>query len=207
MFGRVLNVANELVRRHTLATGVCTAAVKGAAAEATSQMIVGHPFEADRTIAFGLWNGAYCGGFAFWLYNVQFPARWPLVLANGLAHPRARLHTALMVGADNFIFTPFFCLPSYYAFHSLVESAHRGLDAGFVRRGLERYRDEFVPTVQLSLSLWIPIHTLTFSVVPTHLRVHWSACCSFLTLMCFSALQGKLERARPHASHEGTSGE
>ena len=45
--------------------------------------------------------------------------------------------------------------------------------------------------------MWIPIHFLTFGgVVPQHLRVHFTAVCSFFTLAAMSALQGRLEKRR-----------
>ena len=64
---------------------------------------------------------------------------------------------------------------------------------------------DFPPTDQLSAalhfppqwSMWIPIHFLTFGgVVPQHLRVHFTAVCSFFTLAAMSALQGRLEQRR-----------
>jgi hypothetical protein len=51
--------------------------------------------------------------------------------------------------------------------------------------------------MSLTWSMWIPIHFLTFGgVVPQHLRVHFTAVCSFFTLAAMSALQGRLEERR-----------
>jgi hypothetical protein len=46
--------------------------------------------------------------------------------------------------------------------------------------------------------MWVPIHFVTFGgIIPQHLRVHFTAVCSFFTLMMTSKLQGWLEKQRP----------
>ena len=64
---------------------------------------------------------------------------------------------------------------------------------------LRRYAAEARETLQLSWSLWIPIHTVTFSLVPVPLRTHFSAAMSFVTLTAMSALQCSLESRRDEA--------
>ena len=56
--------------------------------------------------------------------------------------------------------------------------------------------DEAKETLTLTWALWIPIHCLTFSVVPVPLRTHFVAGYSFCTLTCMSFLQASLERRR-----------
>ena len=65
-----------------------------------------------------------------------------------------------------------------------------------VRDALRTYGNEFWSCMSLTWSLWIPIHCVTFSIVPQHLRVHFSAVCSFFTLAAMSVLQGRLEKRR-----------
>ena len=76
----------------------------------------------------------------------------------------------------------------------------RGVDgrgARVLRRKIaRRYADEAKETLALTWALWIPIHCLTFSVVPVPLRTHFVAACSFCTLTCMSFLQASLERRR-----------
>ena len=202
---RLALAANALAKKHSFLTGVAFATSKGVLADVVSQTALQRDVEynVDRTLAFGLWNGLYCGGVTYLIYGRLFPLLMPLTLASGARHPLARRFTLAMVAFDNFVATPLLCLPTYYVCMLALES--RGASAAsspgaVASRGLERYRSEWKETLGLTWALWIPIHSLTFSVVPVHLRVHWTAACSFATLMCMSVLQGALEARRGRAA-------
>ena len=63
----------------------------------------------------------------------------------------------------------------------------------------ELTRERRVPRLAgLTWGMWVPIHFVTFGgIIPQHLRVHFTAVCSFFTLMMSSKLQGWLEKQRP----------
>ena len=103
-----------------------------------------------------------------------------------------------MVAIDNFVSSPWFFIPSYYIVREALRVGSDALcDPGrVVRDALRTYGNEFWSCMSLTWSLWIPIHCVTFSIVPQHLRVHFSAVCSFFTLAAMSVLQGRLEKRR-----------
>lgn len=187
-------------RQQPFITGVAFAGSKGALADLVSQSLLQDgDYKPSRTLAFGLWNALYCGAVVYALYSVLLPRVLPLVLASGARHPRAALHTVLSVGFDNFLATPFLCLPTYYFCHTAVEASwqERRRPLELASNSLQLYASEAYETLLLSWSLWIPIHFATFTVIPPPLRAHWSAACSFVTLTFMSLLQSTLERRRP----------
>ena len=182
---------------------MATAGTKGALADLSSSFLLQDgDVRPARTAAFALWNATYCGLAVYGMYSVWLPRVLPLVTASGARHPRATAHTALSVGFDNFIATPFLCLPTYYLWLGAVEAWTGEGRAFSASASLRRYADEAYETLQLSLALWVPIHTLTFSVVPVPLRTHFVACCSVCTLACMSMLQASLERRRGRGAAE-----
>ena len=196
---RVISHVVSVCRQQPLLTGVVAAGSKGALADLMSQTFFQDgDYKPSRTLAFGLWNTLYCGFAVYFLYSVLLPRVLPLVLANGARHPRAALHTVLSVGFDNFLATPFLCLPTYYLCHTAIEASwqERRRPLELAATSLQLYAAESRETLLLSWGLWIPIHIATFSVIPPPLRTHWSAACSFVTLTLMSLLQSTLERRR-----------
>ena len=170
-------------RRQPLATGVLAAGSKGALADVTSSVLLQDgEIRPARTAAFALWNASYCGLAVYGMYSVWLP--------------RLGVGVATSVIFDNFLATPFLCLPSYYVWLGAVEAWTGEAREFSAAKSLRRYADEAKETLSLSWALWIPIHCLTFSVVPVPLRTHFVAACSFCTLTCMSFLQASLERRR-----------
>lgn len=191
-------------RQQPFITGVACAGMKGAFADVTSQLVMqDNEYRPLRTVAFTLWNMAYCGVVVFGLYSVLVPRVWPVRTLGGAWHPRAARHTAYAVAFDNLIATPFLCLPTYYLVHGVLEASweERRRPLALAARALRVYASEARETLLLSWCFWVPIHTATFAVVPTKLRTHFVAACSFVTLSFMSSLQDALEdrRRRPDA--------
>ena len=195
----ILNsLLSELTRR-PLITGIVCAGGKGCLADALSQkMLQDGEYKAERTVAFGLWNAIYCGAACFAMYSVLAPRLLPLRLANGMRHPHATRNTLALVAFDNLVATPLVCLPTYYAVHAFVTASHeeRRRPVALTRSALQTYARECVETLSLSWSFWVPIHLVTFSIVPTPLRVHFTAVMSGVTLTFMSLLQSVLEDRR-----------
>ena len=192
----------EVCRKQPMLTGTLVATAKGVLADVSSQAIMqrDEPYNSRRTISFALWNGLYCGIGVFLLYSVLLPRIWPTRLATGAWHPLARRHIAFSVGFDNLFATPCLCLPTYYACNALVQSSRQEIatrPAHILAGAMRTYLSEARETLRLSLGIWIPVHLLTFTVVPVELRTHWVATCSFLSLSFMSLLQASLEKRRP----------
>lgn len=168
----------------------------------------------NKTVAFTLWSGFYCGSVLKILYNDLFPKIFPLTkqaLVEGkkvmIRHPAFRRHVLFCVLADNFVSTPFFFNPSYFVIKSMLEGAPDGAEVGpwwtpaamsfCVRRAYDRYSVEWFGACRVTWGFWIPIHFLTFSVIPPHWRVPFTASCSAVTLCVQSINQTWLEQARP----------
>ena len=199
----MMAAALRCVQQRPLLTGIALAGGKGVCADINGQMIGGAlhagDYNARQTVAFGLWNALYCGAGVYAMYSFAFPRYWPLTLMNGARHPAAMQRTVGMVLFDNLIATPCICLPTYYLCALALENAFDTLmhnPQAVASAAMRRYKDEARETIGLSLALWIPIHTVTFSIIPPKLRVHWTACCSFLTLTCMSLLQTTLDGRR-----------
>ena len=152
---------SDFAKQFTLSTGMLMAGVKGACADVMSQVALqgDSRYDPQRTVAFGLWSGGYCGGILFLLYNRLFPRVFPLTLANGLTHPLARRHLVGMVAFDNFVSSPWFFMPSYY----VIREALRNLEKGeawrnttrpgeVVRTAIATYRGEFWSCMSLTWS-------------------------------------------------------
>ena len=195
-------IAAAIIRtcqNNPLLTGVICAGTKGAAADALSQRWLQQgEYKPERTVAFAGWNALYCGFVVYGLYSLLAPKYLPTQLVSGKYHPHAMRNTIFLCAFDNLIATPLLCLPLYYGVHALVEASRdeRTRPLAVMSSGLQRYRDEAKSVVGLSLSFWVPIHLVTFSVVPSALRVHFTAACSFCTLGAMSWLQSGLEEAR-----------
>ena len=188
----------DACRRWPLATGVAAAGIKGAMADLTGQLASGKEggYAPQRTAAFALWNALYCGFGVYGMYSVILPRVWPTIRPCGAPAYRNILKAVCF---DNLIATPLVCLPTYYLCHRLVDAAatkeyHQPLE--MVKQAMNTYKAEAYDTLKLSLTMWVPIHALTFSIVPVPLRTHWVAACSFVTLTFMSLLQGSLERTR-----------
>ena len=115
-----------------------------------------------------------------------------------------------MVLVDNFVSTPFFFNPSYYAIKSVLEGLSSAGTAGafrepspptlalildlsnwhfWMRRAYERYAAEWFEVCCVTWAFWIPLHAVTFSIVPLHWRVPFTATCSGFTLVAQSLNQ------------------
>lgn len=155
----------------------------------TSQNIPPLQIDSSKAAAFGIWNGVFCGGFLKWLYADVFGHFFPLVdPKTGNRHPLFRRHVLSMVCFCNFVSTPLFVTPNYYLIKAALEamaspgfvervsvsSQALGRECVFVvKRAATRYRNEWLAVHYVTWSCWIPIHLVTFTVIPVHLRQRW----------------------------------
>lgn len=169
----------------------------------------------NKTAAFVLWSGFYCGSVLKILYNDLFPRFFPVMqkaLVDGKTvmtrHPLYKRHVVCMVLVDNFVSTPFFFNPSYFAIKSVLEGKPSDTGAGVespfslasvsfcLERAYRRYREEWFAANRVTWGFWIPIHFVTFSVIPPYWRTPFVAWCSAFTLCAQSINQTWLEEER-----------
>ena len=128
-------------------------------------------FDWDRAFAFTAFGTFYMGGFANFVYSRAIP--WILsrnIISKSFSlnfHSNAR-KDFLKRGffgsiVDNTLHAPLFYLPSYFIFTDIM----RGRDSTFIVGHFER---SYMVTLLTLWGLWIPVQTITFSVMPIHLR-------------------------------------
>jgi len=79
--------------------------------------------------------------------------------------------------------------PSYILFYiSQAVGEGRSVD-----EALNRVRSQMGPTCKILVPFWLCMHTVTFSVIPEHLRITWGACCA---IFCNAIGSGLNQQAR-----------
>jgi len=134
----------------------------------------------QRTLAFLLYGGLYQGCAQYWIFNECFPAWF------GDGHDF--LTVASEVFMDQFILTPFLCLPIAYLFKAVV--FRYSLFEGMQRYAADAQRDLLIKY----WLLWGPVQCLTFGVVPQQWRIPFIAVVSFFWLMMLSTISSRDDR-------------
>jgi len=131
--------------------------------------------EYQRNIAYILYGGFYLGIAQEYIFNHLFPI-W-------FGSGTGMKNVLKKVLFDTLVVSPFLCLPTAYLFKALVFKYSP-------KEGLRRYKDDVLHhgLLKKCWSLWIPVQCLTFSVVPTHLRITFIALVSFFWLIILSSI-------------------
>lgn len=135
-------------------------------------------FQYKRNIAFVIYGGIYGGCFQEYLYNEEFTELFGS--SNGLKT------AVIKVLFNMFVIAPFLCLPMAYVFKAFVfgmtmSSAMRNYIHDVRQKGL----------VKKYWMVWGPVNTLTFSIVPEHMRITFIASISFFWCIVLSSISGK----------------
>uniref|UniRef100_A0A7S4K7P4 Peroxisomal membrane protein MPV17 n=1 Tax=Odontella aurita TaxID=265563 RepID=A0A7S4K7P4_9STRA len=130
-------------------------------------------FSPLRNLAFILYGGLYTGCAQEIIFNEIYPRIFG-------ASPSA-LTVAKEVAVDSFVVAPLLCLPIAYFTKAVVFNYSP-------REGLRRYAEDVRLKGLLAKywALWIPVQTLTFTVVPEHLRIAFVAMVSFFWFIILS---------------------
>ena len=134
-------------------------------------------FSWQRTFAFFLYGGLYQGCAQYYIFNELYPV-W---FGEG-----TDLQTvATKVCVDQFLLTPFLCLPVAYLVKAVVFRYS-------LAEGLSRYVADAKRDLLLKYwVLWGPVQCLTFSVVPPQWRVPFIALVSFFWLIILSTITAR----------------
>ena len=90
---------------------------------------------------------------------------------------------------DQFVISPFLCLPMAYIIKAIVFRQS-------VSDGVQSYIYDVKNNSLLTKYwlVWFPVQCLTFTVVPTQFRITFIACFSFFWLILLSKIAGKSDR-------------
>jgi len=141
-----------------------------------------------RLGSFFLYGGLYQGIAQYFIFNKLYP------LWFGEGTDAATI--LVKVCFDQFVLTPFLCLPICYLVKALVFSYP-------LREGLERYVADAKRDLLIKYwVLWGPVQCLTFGVVPPQWRVPFIALVSFFWLLILSSITARdgADEATPSSS-------
>ena len=141
-----------------------TCLVKGGVADVVAQTQIEQrgPLDVRRTALFALWSAAYCGCAQHAIFNRLFASMFGTSTSFRVALSKA--------STDAFVATPLLGIPIYYGCKPLIEGT-----GGSPIDGLREYAGVFREFYFKPAMVWIPAHLLTFSVIPTPLRIGWTA--------------------------------
>jgi hypothetical protein len=94
---------------------------------------------------------------------------------------------------DMLVIGPFMCLPVAYVVKTAFTADELTMDN--IKLGLEKYVEDVKIRGLLFKywAVWIPGQTLTFSVIPEHLRILFIACLSFFWMFILSSTSASTE--------------
>jgi len=142
-------------------------------------------WEARRNFAYVLYGGIFVGAMSHVEYNFLFPF---------LFGPEKTVPiTIAKVFFDNLISAPIMWLPPAYFIKAWVYSDDDSSPKGILQEGLDKYIAD-VRDNDLLLkywTIWFPAQTVSFSLVPDHLRVAFMALISFFWFILFSSVSSQ----------------
>lgn len=134
--------------------------------------------EGRRNLAYIIYGGIFIGAICHYEYDVLFP------LMFGTQH--SLLTSAKEVLFDNFITAPLVWLPPAYLIKALMYDYSLG-------EGLQKYVHDVTKEGLLNKywTIWLPAQSVSFTMVPDHLRVVFMASISFFWFILFSTVSSK----------------
>lgn len=142
----------------------------------------------SRNLAFIIYGGIYQGCFQQFLYNTLFPMFFGTEVS--------LVSVVEQVAVDMLAVTPLLCLPMAY----LVKASMNTQES--FQQGLEKYFRHVQEEGLLFKywMLWIPVQSITFGLIPEHLRIVFIACVSFVWLMILSQISSTSEQTTTRQS-------
>ena len=131
--------------------------------------------EFRRNVAYIIYGGIFIGALCHYEYDVLFPILF------GTEH--TILTSIKEVLFDNFITAPIVWLPPAYFVKAIMYNYP-------LTEGLNRYINDITKNGLLKKywTIWLPAQSVSFTVVPDHLRVVFMASISFFWFILFSTV-------------------
>jgi protein Mpv17 len=139
-------------------------------------------FDLPRNLSFIFYGGLVQGMFQQFLFSAVYPVMF--------GHEHTFFTTVQQVAFDVGVM-PFVYLPIVYSIKSLVSASNsNSFSIETVQDGLAKLGDDILNKGLLKTywSIWIPAQSLTFSVIPPHLRVLFVALVSFCWVTILSSI-------------------
>lgn len=171
-----LSDMSDLYANFPLQSAILTCGVKAHVADGIAQVrSETDSVEFKRNLAYVLYGGIFVGGMCHLEYDYIFPALF------GNDHSITTIFEEVIF--DNFISAPLFWLPPAYVVKAAVYDYP-------MKEGLEKYVHDIKHKGLLTkyLSIWIPAQSISFSVIPEHLRIVFMASVSFFWFILFSTV-------------------
>ena len=131
-----------------------------------------------RNMAIGGFGLFYTGAFSAVLYGKLYP-----FLFNRIKNQK--LATVGQLSLDLLIHTPFIYFPVYHIYKNTINKQE--FSVASVSSVCDGYfHDSIKRDVPKMWGVWLPAHCLTFTLIPTHLRVPWITAISFGWTMILS---------------------
>jgi len=179
---------SDLYATFPLQSAIVTCGVKASVADGIAQArSEADKLELRRNLAYILYGGIFIGGMCHLEYDYIFPYLF------GDDHSIKTIFEEVIF--DNFISAPLCWLPPAY----LVKAAVYDYP---LREGLEKYAHDIKHNGLLHkyLSIWIPAQSVSFSVIPEHLRVVFMASVSFFWFILFSTVASASDASEGESS-------
>jgi len=184
---------SELYQTYPLQSAILTCGFKASIADGIAQLkaissLNINNIEMRRNLAYIAYGGIFVGLMCHMEYNHLFP------LMFGTEQSLAIV--AEKVIFDCFVSAPLMWLPPAYLIKALVYDYP-------MQEGLEKYVTDVKTNGLLwkYWSVWVPAQSISFSVVPDHLRVAFMAFVSFFWFIMFSTLSSKGDTHNTKASN------
>lgn len=186
---------NETMRAHPIKTSVVVTTVKAGLADLLVQTTIERRREVDerRLATFVVFGGVYQGCFQYWLFNVAFERLFP---GHGL------LPTVKKILAVNMVGDPVFFFPCFYTLKEALQckTFRDAMCLDTARRAMANYYRNCFDDWRNTWATWLPGHTITYGVLPMHLRMPWVAAVSFFYLSLLSFTRGSQTSQLPPPS-------
>ena len=141
-------------------------------------------WEVRRNLAYVLYGGIFVGLMSHLEYSCVFPFIF--------GYEKTLQITIEKVFFDNLVSAPLMWLPPAYFIKAWVYSAG-GDDSNIFKEALDKYLTDIRDNDLLIKywTIWFPAQSVSFSVVPDHLRVAFMASISFFWFILFSSVASK----------------
>ena len=151
-------------------------------------------WEARRNLAYVLYGGVFVGLMSHIEYSYLFPFLF--------GDEKTLAITTEKVFFDNLIAAPIMWLPPAYFIKAWVYGSDKDEESsrqGILVEGLEKYLMDVKENNLLwqYWAIWFPAQSVSFSVVPDHLRVAFMASISFFWFILFSTVSSQGDAGAP----------
>jgi len=181
------NVCDRVMMRFPWSSSLLITTGKTAAADLFVQKIVEKKKEIDwrRNAVFGGFGLVYLGCFQYYMYNFIYWRMFP-----GLSIKM----TAAKVIFDQLVLHPVCYFPVFYYFQQGINTREWGFTA--FKRAMEVYGENFTADLPRLWAFWFPAQSVTFGLMPMHLRLPWVAFISFFFTACLSWWRGDFKSTK-----------